>query len=65
MITHRSNTLLAAAVDQALNISLELGQRAAASFLIDQGAGFALICRVLTEPGLRRKPSLDLPPPEH
>jgi hypothetical protein len=47
MTTDRSNTHLAAAVDQALDIHHELGPRAAASFLTDQGASFALTCRVL------------------
>jgi hypothetical protein len=64
MTTDRSNTHLAAAVDQALDIHHELGPRAAASFLAEQGAGFALTCRVLAEPERRRGRALDLPPSE-
>lgn len=47
MTTDRLNTKLAAADDQAEVIRIELGPRAAATFLEAQGAGFALICRVL------------------
>jgi hypothetical protein len=54
MTTDRLNTDLAAAVDQAAAIHIELGPRAAAAFLEAQGAGFALICRVLEEPERRR-----------
>jgi hypothetical protein len=56
MTTDRQNTDLAAAIDQALHIQLELGSRAAATFLEEHGAGFALICRVLAEPERRRRP---------
>jgi hypothetical protein len=51
MPTDRPNTDLAAAVDQALTMA---DVRAAAAFLADHGAGFALICRVLAEPKRRR-----------
>jgi hypothetical protein len=60
--TGRPNTDLAAAVDQALALAIEQGARAAARFLEGQGAGFALTCRVLTEPERRRTRTLDLPP---
>jgi hypothetical protein len=56
----RPNTDLAAAVDQALAIAIEQDARAAAHFLESRGAGFALTCRVLAEPGRRR--AVDLPP---
>jgi hypothetical protein len=36
------------------------GRKAAADFLEGQGAGFAVTCRVLTEPSRRR--AVDLPP---
>jgi hypothetical protein len=61
MTTDRPNTDLAAAVDEALAAQLELGTRTAAAFLEANGAGFALICRVLAEPGRRR--AVDLSPP--
>jgi|APAra7269097635_1048570.scaffolds.fasta_scaffold41461_2 hypothetical protein len=47
----RPNTELAAAVDHALTMG---DVRAAAAYLADHGAGFALICRVLAEPARRR-----------
>lgn len=53
----RPNTDLAAAVEQALAVAIEQGTRAAARFLINRGAGFALTCRVLAEPDRRRAPS--------
>jgi hypothetical protein len=46
----RPNPHLAAAVDQALVLAVEQGARAAAHFLEEQGAGFAVTCRVLAEP---------------
>jgi hypothetical protein len=51
MPTDRPNTELAHAVDAALSID---DVRAAAAYLADYGAGFALICRVLAEPARRR-----------
>lgn len=62
MNTDRPNTTLAAAVDLALDIFVELGPRAAAMFLADRGASFSLTCRVLAEPERRRTCTLDLPP---
>lgn len=59
----RPNTDLSAAVDQALAVCLELGPRAAATFLEARGAAFALTCRVLGQPERRRARTLDLPPP--
>lgn len=56
----RANSTLADAVDRALAIEIEHGARAAARFLTDNGAGFALTCRVLAEPGRRR--ALEPPP---
>jgi hypothetical protein len=56
---NRANTALAAAVDQALVVAIEHGARAAARFLEGRGAGFALTCRVPSEPG-RRRASFDL-----
>jgi hypothetical protein len=56
----RANKELARAVDQALELLNEDGQRAASTFLTDAGASFSTIVRVLAEPG-RRRP-LDLPP---
>jgi hypothetical protein len=50
----RPNTDLAAAVDRAQTVAIEQGTRAAARFLINNGAGFALACRVLAEPERRR-----------
>jgi hypothetical protein len=50
----RPNTELAAAVDHALTMD---DVRAAAAYLADHGAGFALICRVLAEPARRRVPA--------
>lgn len=52
--TDRPNSSLAAAVDQALAVADEHGAQAAARFLTDRGAGFALTCRVLAEPMRRR-----------
>jgi hypothetical protein len=60
--TGRPNTGLAAIVDQALAIALEQDARAAARFLTERGAGFALTCRVLAQPD-RRRPQVDLVPP--
>jgi hypothetical protein len=57
----RPNTELAAAVDRALLLAAEQGARAAAAFLEQRGAGFAVTCRVLAEPSRRR--AIDLPPP--
>jgi hypothetical protein len=54
MTTDRPNTDLAAAVNEALAVQLEHGRETAARFLMSQGAGFALTCRVLAEPGRRR-----------
>jgi hypothetical protein len=48
---------LAAAVDQALAVWIELGRFAAARLLTERGAGFALTCRVLAELGRRRAQS--------
>ena len=50
----RPNAELAAAVEAALNMIKMHGMRAAATYLAEHGAGFALICRVLAEPGQRR-----------
>jgi len=47
----RPNTELARAVDEALMMD---DVRAAAAYLADHGAGFALTCRVLAEPARRR-----------
>ena len=52
MPTDRPNINLAAAVDEARALA---DVRAAAAFLADRGAGFALICRVLAEPARRRR----------
>lgn len=54
----RPNTDLAAVVDQALALAEKQGARAAAAFLTARGAGFALTCRVLTEPERRRQRAL-------
>lgn len=54
MTSDRPNTDLDAVVNQALTIIIEDGPRAAAAFLQQQGAGFALTCRVLAEPSRRR-----------
>lgn len=62
MTFDRPNTDLATAVDAALLLAEQHGVRAAAAFLAEHGAGFALTCRVLAEPGRRRAPTLDLPP---
>jgi hypothetical protein len=51
----RPNAELARAVDEALTMD---DVRAAAAFLADHGAGFALICRVLAEPARRRVPAV-------
>jgi hypothetical protein len=61
MPTDRPNTDLARAVDHALTMP---DVRAAAAFLADQGAGFALICRVLAEPARRRESSTCRIPPK-
>jgi hypothetical protein len=63
MTTDRPNTPLAAAVDQALAVADEYGARAAARFLTEAGADFALACRVLAEPARRRACTHDLPSP--
>jgi hypothetical protein len=60
MNTDRPNTTLAAAVEQAQAVADEYGVQAAARFLTEAGAGFALACRVLGEPGRRR--TLEVPP---
>jgi predicted ArsR family transcriptional regulator len=57
----RPDTALAAAVDLALAVLEQDGARAAAAFLEQRGARFAMTCRVLAEPTRRR--SVDLPPP--
>jgi hypothetical protein len=54
MHTSRQNIEFAADVDQALALAKERGVRAAAAFLADHGAGFALTCRTLAEPARRR-----------
>jgi hypothetical protein len=67
----RPNAELAASVDQALAIEIELGTQAAAAFLEARGAGFALTCRVLGAQA-RRRPTCQIgqvggvavPPPE-
>nr|WP_143028916.1 hypothetical protein [Massilia sp. PDC64] len=51
MITDRPNSELARVVDEALTMR---DVRAAAAYLADHGAGFALTCRVLAEPERRR-----------
>jgi hypothetical protein len=61
-LTDSPNTDLAAAVNDALAVQLEHGRETAARFLMSRGAGFALTCRVLSEPG-RRLMQLDLLPP--
>jgi hypothetical protein len=62
MPTDRPNTKLAHAVDQALTMP---DVRAAAAFLVDHGAGFALICRVLAEPTRRRPEATTAAPAAH
>jgi hypothetical protein len=57
----RPNIELSRAVDQALTMA---DVRAAAAFLANQGAGFALICRVLGEPARRRESSTCRIPPK-
>lgn len=52
--TDRKNTNLAHIVDLTPDVEIELGARAAAHFLEQRRVGFALICRVLGEPGRRR-----------
>lgn len=54
MPTDRPNCRLAADVELALVLAKQAGVRAAARFLAERGAGFALICRVLAEPAQRR-----------
>jgi len=51
----RRNTHLASIIDQALALAENQGMRAAAAFLTERGAGFALTCRVLAEPERRRQ----------
>jgi hypothetical protein len=51
MAADRPNFTLADAVYHALAMP---DVRAAAAYLAEQGAGFALICRVLKEPARRR-----------
>jgi len=51
----RANTILAAAVDQAVAMMERSGARSAALFLEAQGVGFGLICRVLAQPDRRRR----------
>lgn len=60
MPTDRPNTALARAVDHALSMD---DVRAAAAYLADHGAGFALICRVLAEPARRRAQAVAAAPP--
>lgn len=55
MTTDRPNADLALTVDLALLRADKLGVRAAAAFMASRGASFALICRVLAEPGRRRQ----------
>lgn len=62
MTTDRPDIKLAEAVDQALAMVPEHGVQAAAAFLADRGAGFALTCRVLAEPA-RRRAAGNPPPP--
>jgi hypothetical protein len=59
----RPNIDLAAAVDQALAMLDQEDKQAAARFLEGRHATFALICRVLTEPGLRAHAPLTCSPP--
>lgn len=54
---HRHNTALAAAIDQMLAEPWD--KRVAARFLLEHGAGLALICRVLAEPARRRRQVAD------
>lgn len=51
----RANSHMAELVDAAVELQLELGPRAAASFLTANGASFQLTVRVLSEPGRRRR----------
>lgn len=50
----RQNTDLASVVFQAVAKAETEGAHAAAAFLMERGASFALTCRVLAEPGRRR-----------
>lgn len=50
----RSNTKLAAAVDETLAILEQKARKASADHLMKHGASFALTCRVLTQPQQRR-----------
>jgi hypothetical protein len=52
----RADVQLAAVVDIALELLEARGQRSAVAFLVASGAGFGTICRVLTDPGRRRRP---------
>jgi bacterioferritin-associated ferredoxin len=52
MLVDRPNVELARAVDHALTMK---DVRAAAGYLADCGAGFALICQVLADPARRRR----------
>lgn len=61
MPTDRPNTELTRAVDEALTMR---DVRAAAAYLADHGAGFALICRVLAEPARRRPATTTSAPAE-
>ena len=58
MPTDRPNTILATAVDQALNMA---DVHAAAAFLASHGAGFALICRVLGKSARYRAATTEAP----
>ena len=55
----RPNVELAQIVDHALTMG---DVRTAAAFLVEHGAGFALICRVLAEPARRRTPAVPAAP---
>jgi hypothetical protein len=60
MTTDRPNTALAAVIDQVL--AEQTDARAAAALLLEHGATFALICRVLAEPERRRAVETTLAP---
>ena len=59
MPADRPNTDLARAIDEALTMD---DVRAAAAFLADHGAGFALICRVLGKEARRRPAAMTAAP---
>jgi hypothetical protein len=56
----RAKNLLAAAIDQAVAVIEISGTRSAALFRERLGAGFAMICRVLGQPNLLMRQSLEL-----